>query len=93
MFSFMRWVKEFSLDTGLDDLTALEGYPSLQAVEKLEKLRAEFVAGPTKTVPVRAESAGRTIAPIPTVAISAPAPANRTDAVEDAAPERMRSAG
>ena len=58
MFSFIRWIKEFSLDVSLDDVSACEGYPSLQAVEKLQKLRADSAAGRSSLGPARTEPAG-----------------------------------
>jgi len=61
MFSFIRWIKELSLDVSLDDVSACEGYPSLQAVERLNKLRAEFATGKVGTAPARAEAAGDSV--------------------------------
>jgi len=54
MFSFIRWIKELSLDVSLDDVSACEGYPSLQAIERLQKLRSDFATGRSSIAPARA---------------------------------------
>ncbi|HEX2657088.1 MAG TPA: hypothetical protein VHU40_02395 [Polyangia bacterium] len=77
MFSFIRWIKELSLDVGVDDVSALEGYPSLQAIERLQRLRADFVSGKTTVAPL--ENGGGVIVPLSTASASranAAAPAN-----------------
>ncbi len=91
MFSFIRWIKELSLDVSVDDVSALEGYPSLQAVERLERLRADLVAGKASVAPI--ENGGGVIVPLSTASASranATTPAN--DPTHDDAPP-LRSAG
>jgi len=95
MFSFIRWIKELSLDISLDDLSACEGYPSLQAVDKLVKARAAFAGGkagpaPTRSVPMSPNApTGGLI-----VALSGPTAARPQEAIgADMIPTRLRSAG
>ena len=71
MFSFIRWIKELSLDVSLDDVSALEGYPSLQAVERLQKARADFAAG-KPSVPARVEPVGGVIVALASASASRP---------------------
>jgi hypothetical protein len=89
MFNFIRWIKEFSLDVSLDDVSACEGYPTLAAIEKLQKLRADFAAGKPSLAPTRTEPVGGIVVPLSSASASRPNPA----AVEDHAAPPLRSVG
>jgi hypothetical protein len=91
MFSFIRWIKELSLDVSLDDVSACEGYPSLQAVEKLHKLRSDFAAGKSSIAPARTEPA---VGGLVVALSSAPASrANLASSVPDNDTAPLRSVG
>jgi len=89
MFSFIRWIKEFNLDVSLDELSACEGYPSLAAIEKLQKLRADFAAGKSNAGRARTEPMGGVIVPLSSASTSRPNLATAED--QDAPP--LRSVG